>query len=88
MSSGVVILVAGTAGQYGNGNGFSATGSATTLTAPSSVVLNSIGDLYISDSGNCVIRKVAFDMSTIGDEIKDLCLRRWILLESFIQRLE
>lgn len=82
-SSGVVMLVAGTAGQYGNtGNGSPAAGPATTLNAPNSVVLTSMGDVYIADSGNCVIRKVRFDISTGADEIKEYYLRRWIRLES------
>jgi hypothetical protein len=53
--AGVVNTLAGSAGLTGSTNG---TGSAARFSSPSSVAVDSVGNLYVADYGNQVIRKV------------------------------
>jgi sugar lactone lactonase YvrE len=56
---GIIATVAGTGAASYTGDGGSA--SAATLSGPAGIVFDSAGNLYIADSGNNVIRKVAPD---------------------------
>lgn len=57
--SGVISTVAGSGGTSGlGGDGGPAT--AASLSGPEAVILNALGDLFISDCGNGRIRKVRF----------------------------
>ena len=57
--SGIITTVAGTGATSYTGDGGPATSA--TLSGPAGIVFDSAGNLYISDSGNNVIRKVAPD---------------------------
>ena len=62
MSTGVISTVAGTGDPMGGYNGDNIQATAATLNNPHDVVLDSFGNIYISDRDNCRIRKV--DVST------------------------
>jgi sugar lactone lactonase YvrE len=55
-AAGVVTTLAGTAGMAGSADG---TGAAARFNGPSGVVVDSAGNLYVSDRNNCTIRKVS-----------------------------
>jgi len=54
--SGVVTTLAGLAGSSGSANG---TGSAARFSSPANVTVNSVGLVYVADSGNNMIRRVS-----------------------------
>jgi sugar lactone lactonase YvrE len=54
-SAGVVTTLAGLAGSPGSADG---TGSAARFNVPTGVAVDSAGNVYVADSGNCTIRKV------------------------------
>ncbi|MEI6209607.1 MAG: FG-GAP-like repeat-containing protein [Desulfuromonadales bacterium] len=54
-SAGVVTTLAGTAGRPGSTDG---TGTAALFYNPSGVTVDSIGNLYVTDTSNCTIRKI------------------------------
>jgi hypothetical protein len=62
VSTGVINTVAGTGDPMGGYNGDNIQATAATLNNPHDVVLDSFGNIYISDRDNCRIRKV--DVST------------------------
>jgi len=53
--AGVVTTLAGLAGSSGSADG---TGGAARFSGPSGVAVDSTGNVYVADSGNCTIRKV------------------------------
>jgi hypothetical protein len=53
--AGVVTTLAGTAGQFGSADD---TGAAAGFFAPSSVAVDGAGNVYVTDQGNCTIRKI------------------------------
>jgi sugar lactone lactonase YvrE len=53
--AGVVTILAGTAGISGTDDG---TGGAALFNQPSGLALDSAGNLYVADTGNCTIRKI------------------------------
>lgn len=54
-SAGVVTTIAGSPGSRGTQDG---TGSAALFSSPSGIALDSTGNLFVSDSANCTIRKI------------------------------
>src|SRR5580704_17289487 len=74
-ATGIITTYAGTPGVSGyTGNGGAATGAE--LNTPTAVTLDSSGNLYISDSNNCVIRKVdtsAQHIITVYAGTPDVC---------------
>lgn len=57
--AGIIIAIAGTGDTGYSGNGGPASSSSVTLTGPSGLSLDGAGNLYIADTGNNVIRKIA-----------------------------
>jgi sugar lactone lactonase YvrE len=53
--AGVVITIAGTAGQSGSANG---TNSAASFYAPTGIAVDTISNLYVAEYGNSTIRKI------------------------------
>ena len=54
--SGVVTTIAGQAGEYGTSNGI---GTNATFNGPSAITIDKGGNLYVADTFNCTIRKLA-----------------------------
>jgi hypothetical protein len=54
-SGGVVTTLAGTAGQSGSADGI---GSSARFNSPGGVAVDSNGNVYVADSGNCLLRKM------------------------------
>lgn len=55
-SSGLVTTLAGAPGVFGSADGI---GTAATFNTPSGLALDSAGNLYVADFGNCTVRKIA-----------------------------
>ncbi|MCX7173529.1 MAG: hypothetical protein NT159_06335, partial [Proteobacteria bacterium] len=53
--AGVVTILAGTPGVFGSTDGI---GAAARFNNPSGLAIDSAGNLYVADSGNCTIRKI------------------------------
>jgi sugar lactone lactonase YvrE len=64
-STGELTLVAGTGATGYSGDGVSGGATLATLSQPNSAVADSAGNIYISDTVNCVVRKVTASTGTI-----------------------
>jgi len=65
-ASGIIQIVAGTAGQPGNYGGDGGLATSALLNAPSGLALDAIGNLDISDSANARIRSIAMQTGIIS----------------------
>ena len=66
VSTGVISTVAGTGSTSGGYNGDNIQATAATLWSPTDVVVDSAGNLYISDSSNSRVRKVTVSTGVIA----------------------
>ncbi len=68
VATGNITTIAGTLGSCGfGGDGGAATSTSAHLNSPSGLALDSSGNLYIADNGNCVVREVSGgNISTIA----------------------
>ena len=64
VSNGVITTVAGTSGFPGGFSGDNGTATSAQLSSPSGIAVDSVGNLYIADTGNNRIRKVASGVIT------------------------
>ncbi len=58
MVTGEVSLLAGALGQVGSADGI---GASATFNTPAGIAVDAAGNIYVADSGNATIRKIAFD---------------------------
>jgi len=67
-STGIISTIAGNIGKLG-GTGDGGPATSALLKAPGGIALDPSGNLYIADSGNCVVRKVDFKTGIINTVI-------------------